>query len=34
MSENKILLVLNNDYKKILQAKYTLGQEDEFYIIT
>jgi hypothetical protein len=32
--ENKILPVLNNDYKKILQAKYTLGQEDEFYIVT
>jgi hypothetical protein len=34
MSENKISPVLNNDYKEILQAKYTLGQEDEFYIVT
>jgi hypothetical protein len=31
---DKIPPVLNNDYKKILQAKYTLGQEDEFYIVT
>jgi ArsR family metal-binding transcriptional regulator len=33
-ADNKIPPVLNNDYKKILQAKYTLGQEDEFYIVT
>jgi hypothetical protein len=25
---------LTTDHKKILQAKFTLGQEDEFYEIT
>jgi uncharacterized pyridoxamine 5'-phosphate oxidase family protein len=34
MSENKIAPVLNNDHKKIRQAKFTLGQEDEFYIVS
>jgi hypothetical protein len=29
-----IATALTNDHKKILQAKFTLGQEDEFYEIT
>jgi hypothetical protein len=33
MADNKISPVLNNDCKKILQAKYSLRQEDEFYIV-
>jgi hypothetical protein len=32
--DKKIPPVLNNDYKKILPVKYTLEQEDEFYIVT
>ncbi|GMO19922.1 MAG: hypothetical protein Ta2E_11040 [Mycoplasmoidaceae bacterium] len=34
MSEDKIPPVLNNEYKKLLQARYALDLEDEFYTVT